>query len=337
MSVDTRFERDTERLKLELRPYGQLERYTDARLTHTDNEGIDATAGWLDTERSSFNLHTLLEDASTLYAELTSTGVIHVGQRRKDEAIDGGWTFQQTERWTLQLGGSYSSSHYHGAGTSGGLSNYEQELGSAGESFAWNERLSLQLTGSAGEARTGGIEQSTRFDSLGLGFLWQPSERARIQGSGGASRQTTGSLTSTSVIGSLSISYSTELSTLALSAQRQMQPSGFGVFTQIDQATLTATRDLAPRLSLASELETYRDTSAFHSPFISFAFADRTYSEAHLRLSWQQTPAWALATQLLYDRADSPRSLFIPAGLHAHGWQVSLQSVWTPLGASRTR
>src|SRR5215469_13300239 len=66
MSVDTRFERDTERLKLELRPYGQLERYTDARLTHTDNEGIDATAGWSDTERSSFNLHTLLQDASTL-------------------------------------------------------------------------------------------------------------------------------------------------------------------------------------------------------------------------------------------------------------------------------
>lgn len=336
MSVATRFERDTERLKLELRPYGQLERYTDARLTHTDNEGIDATAGWFDTERSSFNLHTLLQDASTLYSELTGTGIIHVGQRRRDEDVDGGWTFQQTERWTLQLGGSYSSSSYHGAGASG-LSNYKQELGSAGESFAWNERLSFQLTGSAGEARTGGVEQSTRFNSLGLGFLWQPSERTRIQGSGGASRQTTSSLTSTSVTGSLSISYSTELSSFVLSAQRQVQPSGFGVFTQVDQATLTATRDLAPRLSLTSEVETYRDTSAFHSPFISFTFADRTYSEAHLRLSWQQTPAWAVATQLLYDRADSPRSYLIPAGLHAQGWQVSLQSVWTPLGASETR
>ena len=337
MSVDTRFERDTERLRLELRPYGTLERYTDARLTHTDNEGIDATAGWFESERSSFNLHTLLQDASTLYAELNSTGIIHVGQRRKDEDVDGGWTFQQTERWTLQLGGSYSSSNYHGAGTSGGLSNYKQELGTAGESYAWNERISFQLTGSTGDARTGGIEQSTRFDSLGLGFLWQPSERLRIQGSGGVSRQMTRSLTSTSVIASLSISYNTELSTFALSTQRQVQPSGFGVFTQVDQAILTATRALAPRLSLASEIEIYRDTSAFRSPFISFTFADRTYSEAHLRLSWQQTPAWALATQLLYDRADSPRSYLFPAGLHAQGWQVSLQSVWTPLGASQTR
>lgn len=336
MSVDTRFERDTERWKLDLRPFGQLERYTDARLTHTDNEGIDATAGWLETERSSFSIHTLLEDASTLYSELTGTGIIHVGQRRRDEVTDGGWTLQQNERWTLQLGGSYSSSNYHGAGTSA-LSNYRQALGTAGESFAWTERLSLQLTGSAGDARTGGVERSTRFDSLGLGFLWQPSERTRIQGSGGASRQTTGGLDSTSVIGAVSISYDTELSSFALSAQRQVQPSGFGVFTQVDQATLTATRALAPRLSLTSELEVYRDTSAFHSPFISFTFADRTYSEAHLRLSWQQTPAWALATQLLYDRADSPRSYLLPAGLTAQGWQVSLQSVWTPLGASVTR
>src|SRR5215469_14588375 len=50
MSVDTRLERNTERWKLELRPFGQLERYTDARLNHTDEEGIDATAMWIATE-----------------------------------------------------------------------------------------------------------------------------------------------------------------------------------------------------------------------------------------------------------------------------------------------
>ncbi len=133
------------------------------------------------------------------------------------------------------------------------------------------------------------------------------------------------------------MSFSTELSQFALTAQRQMQPSGFGIFTQVDQAILTASRELAPRLSLASEAEVYRDTSAFRSSFISFTFADRTYSEAHLRLNWQQTSTWTLALQLLYDRADSPRSFLLPAGLLAQGWNVSLQFVWAPLGANVTR
>ncbi len=336
MSLDTHFERDTERLKLVLRPYGQVERYTDARLNHTDDEGIDATATWLETERSSLSLHTLMQDASTLYSDLTSTGIIHVGQRRRDEDVGATWAYQQTERWTFQLGGTYSGSNYHGAGATT-LSNYRQALGTASESFAYTERLTFLLTGSAGDAHTTGAEQATRFESLGAGFQWRPSERVSVQGNGGASRQTTGTLTSTSVIGTLSASYSTELSSVALSAQRQVQPSGFGIFAQVDQAGLTASRNIAPQLSLGSEFEIYRDTSAFRSPFISFTFADRTYAEAHLRLSWQRTPAWALALQLLYDRADSPRSYLIPAGLHARGWQVSLQSVWAPLGASLSR
>lgn len=336
MSLDTHFEHDTERLKLTLRPYGQVERYTDDRLDPTDEEGIEAAANWFETERSSFKLHTLVQDASTLYAELAGTGIVHVGQRRRDADVDGTWSFQQTERWTLQLGGVYSDSNYHGAGASV-LTDYREASGTATETFAYTEELSFSLTGSAGDAKTGGAEQATRFHSLGSGFQWQPTERATIQGSAGVSRQTTGTLTSTTVVGELGASYSTELSSFTLSAQRQMQPSGFGVFTQVDQGSLTATRALAERLSLSSEAQIYRQTSAFRSPLISFTFADRTYYEAHLRLSWQQTPTWSLALQVQYDRAENPVSFFIPAGLRAHGWLTSLQSVWAPLGASRSR
>jgi hypothetical protein len=336
MSLDTHFERDTERLQLSVRPYGEAERYTDNRLNPTSEGGIEATATWLQVERSKFTLHTMVQDASTLYAELNSTGIIHIGQRRRDEDVDGSWSYQQTERWTLQLGGTYSSSDYHGADTSA-LSNYRQAFGTASESFALTEQVVLTLNGSAGDAHTAGAEQATSFESLGSGFQWQPTERASVQGNIGVSRQTTGTLASNTLIGSLSVSYSTELSTFALSAQRQMQPSGYGIFTQVDEATLTANRSLSERLSLGAEAEVYRNSSAFQSPFISFTYAERTYAESHLRLSWQQTPTWTLALQLQYDRADSPVSYLIPAGLHAQGWLASLQSVWAPLGASASR
>lgn len=336
MSLDTHFECDTERLKLSLRPYGQAARYTDNRLDPTSEAGIEASATWLQVERSSFTLHTMVQDASTLYSELNSTGIIHIGQRRRDEDVDGTWAYQQTERWTLQLGGTYDSSDYHGAGTSA-LSNYRQAFGTATESFAFNEQLVLTLNGSAGDAHTAGAEQSTQFKSLGSGFQWQPTERASVQGSVGISRQTTANLASNTIIGALSVSYATELSTFALSATREMQPSGFGIFTQVNQATLTASHSLSERLSLGAEAEVYRDSSAFQSPFISFTYADRTYWESHLRLNWQQTPTWTLALQLQYDRADSPVSYLIPAGLHAHAWLASLQSVWAPLGSSASR
>jgi hypothetical protein len=336
MSLDTHFERDTEQLNLTVRPYGQAERYTDHRLDPTSEAGIEATATWRQTERSSFTLHTMVQDASTLYSELNSTGIIHVGQRRRDEDGDGSWAYQQTERWTLQLGGTYSSSDYHGAGASP-LSNYRQAFGTASESFAYAEQLILTLNSSAGDAHTAGAEQSTKFESLGSGFQWQPTERASVQGSVGISRQTTTGLSNNTIIGALSVSYSTELSAFALNAQRELQPSGFGVYTQVDQATLTASHSLSERLSLAVEADVYRDSSAFQSPFISFTYAERTYAESHLRLSWQQTETWTLALQVEYDRADSPMSYLVPAGLHAQGWLTSLQSVWAPLGASASR
>lgn len=336
MSVDTRLERDTERLQLALRPQFHFERYTDARIGHTDDEGIDATAIWLETERSSLSLHSLLQDASTLYSELEETGVIHVGQRRRDEDFDGSWAYQQTERWTLQLTGAYASSKYHGSDSSA-LSDYGQKSGGATESYAFTERLGFSLSAAAGDARTGGLEESTRFESLQAGFQWQPTERSSISGTGGESRQKTLGLTSTSFIGQLSASYRTELASFALSALRQVQPTGLGVFTQVEQASLSGTRQIAPRLSLGSNVTIYRDTSAFHSPLFSFTFADRTYSEGDVQLSWQKNPFWTLSMQVLYDRADSPRSFLLPLGLHADGWRASLSATWAPHGASLSR
>ena len=336
MTLDTHFEHDTERLQLRLRPYGEFERYTDHRLDPTSEEGIEATATWLATERSSFTLHTLVQDASTVYSDLLSTGLIHVGQRRRDETFDGTWGYQQTERWTVQLEASYNGSDYHGPGTSE-LSNYRQSTGTATESFAFNEQLTLSVNASGGDAHTTGAEQSTRIDSLGGGFQWQPTERAGVQGSVGLSRQTTAGLTSNTTIGELSVTYRTELSNFALTAQRLLQPSGVGIFTQVDEATLTVGRNLSERLTLDSEAQVYRTTSAFTSPFISFTYADRTYAESHLRLNWQQTPTLTLAVQLQYQRATDPASFLYPLGFQAHGWAVSLLSVWAPLGATVSR
>ena len=336
MSLDTHFERDTERLKLTVRPFGQAERYTDHRLDPTSQYGIEATGTWMATERSSFTLHTLDQDADTVYSDVLTTGLIHVGQRNRSEDFDGTWSFRQTERWTLQLQPSYNGTVYSGPG-SNLLSNYRQSLGTLIESYSLNEQILLSLNASGGDAHTTGAEQSTRIDSVGTGFQWQPTERVAVQGSVGLSRQKTGGLASNTTIGELSVTYNTELTSFSLMAQRMLQPSGFGIFTQVDQGTLNVSHSLSERLSLATEAQVYRTASAFSSPFISFTFAERTYAESHLRLNWQQTPTLTLALQLQYQHASDPQSFFYPFGFEAHGWAVSVQSVWAPLGATISR
>ena len=262
----------------------------------------------------------MVQDASTLYSELNSTGVIHIGQRRRDEDVDGTWAFQQTERWTLQLGGTYSSSDYHGAGTSA-LSNFRQACGTASESFA---------TPSSSSSRSTDLRVTRTRPAPSNRPLREPGRRIPVASDGARQRSRQRrrqpadhrDSPSNTIIGALSASYSTELSKFALTAQRQMQPSGFGIFTQVDQATLTATRDLSERCH-SPRKPRYTGTPARSVAFISFTYAERTYAESHLRLNWQQTPTWTLAQQLQYDRADNPgASSFPPDCRLTAGWSA---------------
>ncbi len=326
MSIDLRMQRATERFRFSVRPQLNLQRFTDPRFSRSDDGGVTTEATWL-MERSSFGLTTVFKDQSTLASEIASTGVIDLKTRRRDEEATASWTFAQSERRALTVSSSFASFAYHGNAVTP-LEDSQYVNFGATEQFSLSEYLALSLTGSGGEARTPARRDSTRFETLSIGISSPFTERMRLAADFGVNRRTDGALSSQGFVGQLSLSRSTECGGFTFAALRSVAPSGFGVFAQTDEVRISMQRALGPRLSMGSAVVLYRTTSAFRS----LTLADRTYTQASERLAWQASETWSVATQVLWNRAQAKYRTD-----NQRGWQVRLESVWTPNPRSLSR
>lgn len=330
MSLDMRLQRATERLNLSLRPQVHIQRFSDRRFDRSDDDGIEGVANW-SGERSSFAVKGVLRDQSSLTAEIATTGIINLDTRRRDEDAMASWTLSQSELRKLVLSADYTSAKYHGSATTP-LQNNRYDTFGASEQFLVSERLTLSLNGSLGDSHTAGIDAKTRSTSAGVGLYWQITERNQLTANFGLNRRTEGSTTTQGLVGDIAFSRSTSLASYTFSAQRSVAPSGFGLFTQSDQVQISGVRTLAPRLSADASAGLYRTQSIFHS----LNFADRTYVQIAMGLSWQTTERWSIGARAFGSRANSKGPLGVSLGV-ADGWQARLESVWTPAPRSISR
>ena len=326
MTADMRLQRTTERFDLSLLPQLRVQRFSDRRFDRSDDGGLTAPASWL-TERSNIDVSAVLRDQSTLTAEIFSTGIFDLNTRRRDEQVSASWAFSYAERRVFSLTSGFQSSDYHGnAATS--LQDSRYATFGASERFILSERLSMSLDASTGEYRTPDAAFATRSDSISVGFMESLSERARVTGEFGVDRRTDQFSSTNGFVGQLAVSRSTDRGGFSLAASRSVAPSGFGIFTQTDQAQLSMNRALGPRLSLNSTLGVYRTASAFQS----FSLVERTYSQASVALVWQASEYWTVGAHVIASRADSGSALSA-----ASGWQLGLQSTWRPRPNSLSR
>ncbi len=325
MSADMRLRRATERFDLWLLPQLHIQRFSDRRFDRSDDAGLTSEGTWL-TERSTFDVSSLIRDQSTLTSELFSTGIFDLNTRRRDERLNASWAFAYAEHRVFSLTSGFQSSNYHGNSTTS-LQDSKYSTFGASERFIVSERLSFSLDASAGKYVTPDAAFATRSDSLSVGFMRRLSERTRVTGEFGVNRRTDRFSSTNGFVGQLSIARSTETGGFSLSAGRNVAPSGFGIFTQTDQAQLAVSRGLAPRWNLNASLSVYRTSSAFQS----FNLADRTYSQLNVALTWQANEYWSIGTTAGADRAVSN------TGLPASGWHLGLQSVWRPMPNSLSR
>jgi hypothetical protein len=330
MSLDMRLQRATERLNLSLRPQLRVQRFSDRRFDRSDDGGLEAAAKWT-TERSSFAVNGLFRDQSSLSAEVAATGIIDLNTRRRDENATVSWTLEQSEVRSLALTTAYLSATYHGNATTLLQDNHYLTF-DASERFKTSERLSFSLDGMVGEAHTGGVGDKTHTMSSTVGLVWQITEREQLTADLGVNQRTERSSRTRGFIGDFTFSRSTTLGSYTFSAQRTVAPSGFGLFTQSDEIQLSTVRAMGPRLSWDSSVGWYRTQSAFHS----FSIADRTYTQIAMGLSWRATEEWTIGTRAFGSRADSKGILGVPRGI-TDGWQLRLESWWTPVRRSISR
>jgi hypothetical protein len=322
-----RLQRATERFNLYLQPTLHLEHFSDRRFSRSDDQGISAEGVWL-WERSNLDISTLLRDQSTLTSELLSTGIFDFNTRRRDEEVNASWSYGYTERRVFSLTAGYQNSRYHGDVSNTLLQDSQYSTVGASERFVVTPRLSFSVSASVGRYQSPDSVFSSRSDSLETGLVVQASERTRVSAQLGVNRRSDQLSSENGFVGELSIAHNSQTGGFNLSAGRSVAPSGFGVFTQTDQAQLDMSRALSERLTLSSTLTAFRTTSAFRF----FTLADRTYEQARLGLSWQADEQWSLGASAGLNRAESQ---LIPGT--PHGWQVVLQSVWRPKPRSISR
>lgn len=327
MSGKMRLEHATERMQLLLLPEVELQRFSDRRFNRSDDGGLTADARWLG-ELFSFDLSGLLRDQSTLSSELLSTGYFDLHTRRRDEQAGGTWAYKYAERWQLALNAGYQSQRYHGNAATPLQDNTLTTLGVT-EQYTASEQWALTASVSSGRYTTEQALFDTRSDSATLGFVWASSERNKVSGEIGWDRRSDRYSRSSGFVGELSVARSWETGNVSLSGGRSVTPSGFGVFSQTDQAVLTVGRRLSERLSLAGSLSWYRTSSAFES----FDFEERTYEQVSLSLTWQANEYWSIGTNLQGNRSTS--QLFNP--VEGRGWRVGLLASWQPLEHALSR
>lgn len=326
MSGNMRLVHATERLQLLLLPDFALERFSDRRFDRSDGAGLTTEGTW-NGELSSFDLSALLRDRSTLTSELLSTGIFDVHTRRRDEQLAGTWSYAYSLRWVASLFASYASQDYHGASTT--LQDNTLTSFGLSEKYLASEQLAFTASLSTGHYTTQQSFFDTRSDSISAGFLWSSSERNKITGDFGWNRRTDRLSRSSGFVGQISFTRSWEAAgTLSLSAGRQVVPSGFGVFSQTDQAQISVSRGLTERLTVGAGLSWYRTTSAFES----FLFEKHSYSHAQIGMTWQANEDWSIGCQVAGSRQDQLLSDQV-----GRGWRVALLAQWQPLkhGLSR--
>jgi hypothetical protein len=330
MSADALLQRATEDFSLSLHPQVLLQRFTDRRFNRNDDGGLTAGATW-STERSTFALSSLYQDQSTLTAELISTGIVNLNTRLREEQEGATWAYSQTERREFTLTASYLDATYYGNATTP-LQDYTYGTVTGSEQYMLSERLSVSLSGSAGEYNTKVGDNLTQLTGASLGVIYEFTDRVHFSADAGLNRRVEHSNASQGFVGDLVISRKTSTGSFGISASRGVVPSGYGFFTQTDQVRLQVLHDLEERLSADANISIYRNKSLFST----IDLEDRTYSQVLAGLTWRTTETSTIGLHAYGNRARSTGGIGPYYG-DASGWGVRLDSAWSPLPFSFSR
>lgn len=334
MSLDLQLKYASERFNLSLHPQVALQRFGNSEYANSNDYGLAGTVNWL-TERSTYALSGAVSEQNLGTTELTNTGIVETGTRSRSETASSSWTYSQTETRSLSLQANYIDTTYLSVSNEPTtLEGYHGITLSGTEQFQHSDQLSWLVTANGSTYTLEGIPSPTRSYGLVGGFRWQLSERTTLSADGGGSRTTFESLTSNGFLGDLSLTRTTEVGSLSLTASRTVAPVGYGEITEQGTLRFSAQRNLSERWSADAAASVFRYTAVFDIAgvgSIDLNNLDRTYAQISAGFSWHATETWSLAGHVIGTRVEGTT---LPS---ADGWQVRLDAAWTPLAHSVSR
>jgi hypothetical protein len=334
MSLDLQLKYATERFSLTLHPQASLVRFDEPEYQGANDASLNGAANYV-TGRSALGLSTTLSESSLLTTELPTTGIVEPGTRRREADVGGSWTYAQSETRALILQASYIDVAFtSNLAPEVPLEDYRGLNLSATEQWQRTETLALFGTVSGASYNEEGLPAASHTDGLVFGFKAQLDERTSLSADAGASRTSFLSLTSNGVLADLTLTRATETGSVSVVASRTVAPVGFDEITQQDTIRLAAQRSLSERLSASAAVSVNHYSSVFSIPgliTLDLPYLDRTYSQATVGLSWQETETWTVGVQASTSRLQGES---VATG---EDWNVQLRVTWLPHGQTTSR
>ena len=213
-----------------------------------------ATFGWKRTgEKSKFNISTAYSIAPTLMVVPGTIGQVSANSTSTSRNLSMDGSRELSEHTTLTLNGAYTYMVFSGSGNITGLFDYASQSDGIKLNYALSEHSATFVNLSYIDFVPTSGGPISRVYNTWLGLNWSSSESLDWTLQGGPSRMESPgnsagtSASSTSLQGGGTMNYKGQRSNLALSANRQSTPSGFGAIIITDNVTGNLSYDLGER------------------------------------------------------------------------------------------
>ncbi len=318
LTLDAELKGATETSSMVLLPRLDLQRFSGDSDLDANNGSLQWTFD-TQSEKSSLGLGASYERASTLVSELADTGIIDASTRRETTSFHATVGRDLTERQRLELQGIYEDTQYPD-GVVHGLVGYRYPEVSVTHTLGVTTLTRLATTAFASKLTAPFTGYESRDVGVRLGFNYALSPRVTLAASAGVDESTVRDTRTQGYLLNLQVTGRSELSQLAFSFDRSAQPSGIGVLVRRDQLSLSAARNLAPRLAITLAAHGVRNEKLAGGP----AFEERRYFSGDAGLDWRVTQYWILSftTGAAHSASSSTDS--------ASGWRSALSVRWSP-------
>lgn len=290
-----RIQRRTERLQLSIQPAASIVRYQQVEGLDRNDQYLRASALWLD-ERTTWRGEASGTHDTTLTSELGTTGLTQVNSRHEGYSISGGPEWQLGERSLLGANLAWQIDRYPTAPEII-LPGSHYTTASTYFSYKSSENTSLSVGASVGKLASSSTRTGSDNASLMLQMRHAFSPLWALDISAGPSWMRAGQLRSErGSIYNAQLSRAFDRASVAVGVSQRLSPSGRGVLTEVQEATIDFSMKFTERLSgRVNAGKSYR-TDAFAAYRLDLQ--DVRYSHVDVGLSWRPSQNWQLSLEL---------------------------------------
>jgi len=318
-----RMQRRTEQLLLSIQPSAGLARYQNVEDLDRNDQQLASGFTWQGEHIHWRGTANGVRD-TTLTSELGTTGLTQGNFRHENFSASLGPEWQLSERLSWGSTAAWQVERYPGlSGTV--LTGSHYRTGSTYLGYNFSDRTAVSIAASAGRLTSGGGRPGSDNASVSLQVRHALSSLWTVDVSAGPSwiRPDDGKTQSGSIYDA-GISRTLERGSLSFGVSRRQSPSGRGVLTEVEEASLGAVFKFTEQLTGTANAAMSHRTDALSA--FGLDLQEVRYSHADLGVTWRPLATWQLS--VLVGGSTQRADAFLRNEDTAHGYYTRVSLGW---------